>query len=442
MKKHISLIMAGALACGTLLSACGASSNSGSESSSTSGASSTGEKTVMTLSCLNGGNNQKFADLMLKQIEEFNASNSYNVEIRQEAYSNDQYKTKIATLMASNSQPDLFMTFESGWLEPFVEGGKVYPIGDKFTQDTEWQGRFDDKSVFEPLTFDGKIYAMTGIQQITVLAYNKALFDAAGATVPTTYSEFLETCEKLKNSGTVPLVIPCKEAWYGGQFLQQLSNGIGGTALFNGIRDGSRTWDDAAFVEAGTALQELVNKEYLPSGFLGMSGDEGYEMFNSGKAAMINMLTSALTQINKTDSAVYKDIEFFRLPTDIAENAGVNVGSIGQSYAVSSKAENIDAAVEFVKSLSTPEFQLSLAYDCGQVIVTNAQVDNSKIDPLSAKLSPLFAEVTTYTPWFDRVFGSGEGGEFNNAAVAIMGGDDSAVAMGRQQQFAVDNSNR
>lgn len=440
MKKAITLILTLSLMLSTVVTGCSSSgtNSAANATSSTAG----GERTVMTLSCLNGGNNQKYADLMLKQIEQFNRTNKYNVEIKQEAYSNDQYKTKITTLMASNAQPDIFMTFESGWLKPFVDGGKVYAIGDKYSADSEWNNRFSDKSVFEPLTFNNKIYAMPGIKQITVFAYNKALFDKAGAKVPTNYDEFIKACDQLKKSNITPFVVPCKEAWYAGQFLQQLTNGVGGKTLFTDISGGKAKWDDSRFVEAGNELSDMVKKGYLPSGFLGMGPDEAFTMFNNEKVGMMYIITSALNQINDPAKPAYKNIGFFRMPGKSADNASTNVGSIGQSYAISAKAKNIDAAVEFVKSLSTPEFQQALAYNMGQVIVTNTKIDSSKEDPLKVKLNPLFAEVKTYTPWFDRVFGAGEGGEFNNAAVSIMGGTSADDAMKGLAQFAKDNANR
>ena len=63
------------------------------------------------------------------------------------------------------------------------------------------------------------------------MAYNNKLFQDAGTKVPATYSEFLETCEALKQAGISPLAIPCGEAWYGGQMLQQLCNVLGGRGV-------------------------------------------------------------------------------------------------------------------------------------------------------------------------------------------------------------------
>lgn len=436
MKKKLFAMLLTATMIGTLLTGCGSNTSKASEEEA-----GTGEKTKMTVSCLTGGNNEKYAALIQKEIDEFNSTNEYNVELVMEAYSNEQYKTKITTLMASNAQPDIFFTFESGFLQPFVEGGKVYPISDAIEADPEWDALYTDKSVFGPVTFDGKYYAVPNTRQIVTITYNKKLFSEAGVEVPTTYSEFLEVCEALKQIGKTPFLVPCQEAWYAGQLMQQLANGIGGTALFEGTSDGTVSWNDAQYVEAGTKLSGLVEKGYLPEGFLGMTPNEAFAKFNNGEAGMVMNLTSAITMFNSQDNPIYDDIDFFVMPTDNEENQGVNVGSTGQMYAVSNQAEDVDAACAFVKQLTGTRFQQELVNQ-GQMLVCDVDVDRANVDEMALRMQKVFEDVSVYTPWLDRVFGAGEGVEFNNAAVAIMAGGSPQEKMDDLQQFSEDNKSR
>ena len=438
--KRRTLMLTAVIMISSLLAACGG--KGGNEVTQESGSKpESSEKVTMTVATLTGGNNEAYAKLIEKEIEEFNKNNNFNVELVLEAYSNEQYKTKITTLMASNAQPDIFFTFEAGFLEPFVKGGKIFPIGDVIEADEEWNGKYEDKSVFGPVTFDGKIYAVPNTRQIVVVTYNKALFQEAGLEVPTTYVEFLEVCEALKSNGNTPLIVPCQEAWYAGQLLQQLANGIGGADLFEKTSSGETKWDDPAYVEAGESLTELVEKGYLPDGFLGMTPNEGFEKFNNGEAGMMINLTSAITMFNHKDNPLYDDIDFFVFPPKEDSCKGVNVGSTGQMYAVSSKAENTEAASAFVKQLTETRFQQELV-NMGQVLVTNVEVSKDDVDEMALRMQKVFPEITTYTPWFDRVFATGEGTEFNNIAVAIMAGGNSAEEFQNLQQFAEDNAQR
>lgn len=452
MRKQISLGICALLAV-SMLAGCGSGGNGGgsgsqngdgnggaAQSSGTGDAGkSQGEKTVMTMTTLNGGTNDVFAEGIQKEVDKFNADNEFNVEIKLECYSNDNYKTKLTTLMASNAQPDIFYTWEAGFLKPFVEGGKVYPVGDIFNSDTEWSGAYPDKSVFGPLTFDEKIWAVPSVRQIVVVAYNDKLFRDAGVTAPTTYQEFLSVCEGLKNAGIQPFILPCGEAWYAGQLLQQLCNGVGGKEFYEYTVSDEVEWNDPRFVEAGTMLKELGDKGYFTDGYLGMSPSEGFEQFNNGGGAMLMCITSGVNKMDFAENEFYDDIKFFLLPSDNPENNGVNVGSIGQTYAISSQAKNPEAAAAFLKQLSMGDYQQVLT-DNAQVSITNTEVSLDNLSEMTIRSRETFDQMTLYTPWLDRIYGAGEGVEFNNAAVAILGGTDPKEAMDNLQQFAIDNA--
>ncbi len=434
MKRKVALALAAMMAL-SMIAGCGSDSSS---SSSTGG--SDGDKVVMNMTTLNGGTNEIYAQAIQEQIDIFNAENDYNVEIQLECYSNDNYKTKLTTLMASNSQPDIFFTWEAGYLEPFVEGGKVYPVGDLLEADEEWMSTFADTTVFGPLTFDDTIYAIPNSKQMCAVVYNQDLLDQAGAAVPTTWTEFLETCQKLTDAGIPAFCCPCGEAWYGGQLLQQLCNIIGGADFYDYTISDEVEWNNETFVEAGELLKEMNDNGYFINGFLGMDPTEGFEKFNNQEVAMMMIITSGINKII-SDSVAPDQVGFFILPSDDPNNAGVNVGSIGYTYAISSQAEDPEAAAAFLKQLTTSlDFQQFLT-DNSQVSVTNLDVNLDDLDPMVERARALFEEMTLYTPWLDRIYGAGEGVEFNNASVAILGGTSPQEAMDNLQQFAIDNAN-
>lgn len=198
---------------------------------------------------------------------------------------------------------------------------------------------------------------------------------------------------------------------------------------FNGIM--------SSLLEGGKMLKNIVDSDYLLSGYLGMTPSEAFEKLNSKEVAMMVMITSGIAAIDNGENA--KQIEFTVLQSDKEENKGVNVGSIGQALAISSKAKNPEAAAAFLKLLAGAEYQRALT-DLGQVVVTNTKVDTSNLNQLALKAREVFTKVTLYTPWLDRIYGAGEGVEFNNAAVAIMGGTDPQEAMDNLQQFSQDNA--
>ena len=157
---------------------------------------------------------------------------------------------------------------------------------------------------------------------------------------------------------------------------------------------------------------------------------------------MFYHITSGLNKLGDETYDTWGKLGFFRLPPSNPENAGLNVGSIGNPFEVSAKAESIEGACALVKELSDVEYQTFMEVEMGQVIVTDTEYDKSKVMPYVVECLPLFDEVTTYTPWFDRIFGAGEGVELNNAAVAAISGTDPTQAMKDLRQFAIDNATR
>src|SRR5215210_1073885 len=72
------------------------------------------EKQVMTAMFLGTTQDEAILDIIQKVTDEFNANNPYNVEFSFETYGNEEYKTKLATVMAADDAPDVFFTWSAG----------------------------------------------------------------------------------------------------------------------------------------------------------------------------------------------------------------------------------------------------------------------------------------------------------------------------------------
>lgn len=431
LSRRTMLALVGSAAAGASLAAC-----SGGSSSKTSDG-----KDVIKAMFVNSTSDRALWEIINKIADDFNASNSFNVEVQVEGYENEQYKTKLASLMASNSQPDVFFTWGSGYLKPFVEGGKVYEIGQLVDKDEEWKARFNE-SVFGPVTFDGKIYAVPNGQAVAVMYYNTEIFEQVGVSVPTTYEEFVDVVTKVKAAGIVPISVPCKDAWIAGELLQQLANAVGGQELFDGTVDGSRKWNDPQYVEAGTLLTQLEELGAFPDGYQGMTNDEGRDLFTSGGCAMYYMGSWDIAVLSDESLPIAGKISAFNIPAAKGVGENVAVGDIDLAYAVSSTSKNPEAAAAFIKMFSSPEIQASIAADASYLPATSVELDESKLSPLFIDVTKIQSDITATTPWFDRVFGAGEGVEFNNAAQAIIAGEDAAEHMDALQTFAETNATR
>lgn len=90
--------------------------------------------------------------------------------------------------------------------------------------------------------------------------YNKAIFEEAGITeVPTTWDEFLEVCEKIKNAGYAP--ITCDDAYSTCMFGHHVGRFVGEDGVTDIVTNGK--WDDPAVVQFAKDYEELAQKGYF-----------------------------------------------------------------------------------------------------------------------------------------------------------------------------------
>ena len=269
-------------------------------------------------------------------IEKFNESNESGVTVECTFYSNSDYKTALSTMMASDSEPDIIFTWELGYLGNYVNGGKIVSLQSYLDADEEWKNHFND-GTFELLTYDGEIYGIPTQQCLGIMYYNTRIFEENGLSVPTTWDEFVNVCQTLKDNGVTPISMAstAADAWLVSQYIQEISNGIKGYELFDSIYQGGGAWNDPAFVEAAQKFQEQVNAGYFEDGFTGVSGDEAREFFRMGMSAMYFNGSWEISNVgDATLSPEAENISCFVIPKINAEYDGVTLGSVDTSFAV------------------------------------------------------------------------------------------------------------
>lgn len=367
-------------------------------------------------------------------VDKFNETNEYNATVEVQFYENEQYKTKLTTLMAANDIPDIFMTYELEYTEPFVNAGKVADITSYLDADQDWKNSFQDGSL-ELLCYEGKNYGIPTQKSANVVYYNTEIFKQYGLAVPATMDEFMELCETLKENGVTPVSISGDSAWTISQFVQEMAAGIGGLDLYNGIIDGSRKWNDEANVESGVYFKEMVDKGYFNDNFMSTLSDEAIQIFGRGEAAMYYNGIWDVNAIDSSDVGQAGAVDVFMFPAAKEEYSGICVGSVNYSFAVGANCQNVDAAVAFLKFVTSEEAELDFLYQEGNAPIIKCEIDETKISPLVNKCLGVSAEMKGLTPWWDRAFAD-VGVEYNNSIVAIANGDDPQTVFDDLQSYA------
>jgi ABC-type sugar transport system, periplasmic component len=439
MKRILGIVLSALLLASSLAGCGGASSSTGSGSGSGTQASA---KPVDLTMMFNATATDPTLGVLNEVVKDFNASNKFNAKLTLQAYENEQYKTKLTTLMASNSVPDIFFTWELDYLKPFVDSGKVYEIGKLLDQDPEWKASFQN-GVFDPVTYNNQIYAVPHAKSICVMFYNKKIFKDNNLTIPSTYDDFLKLCQTLKDKGITPIAMAAPDAWIPAQFVQQVTDGIGGMKIYNGLLDGSVKWNNPTHIEAGQEVQNMVKKGFFQDGFLGMKSANSTQLFKDGKTAMYFMGCWDIAPItDKSQSSIVDNVGAFTVPAKDPKNNNVLVGSIDLSLAISANSKNPEAAAAFIKLFGSQKYQEEFLYKTGRLPTTKINIDKSKVSPVTADVLDISDKAEGLTPWLDRAFGAGEGVEFNNKCQAVVGGKDPTEEFNALQQFAETNSNK
>lgn len=426
MKKKLAILLITTLTLG--LCACGSNGSDTTEAKKS-------DDNVITI-MFSGTESDAYTQGEKELVDEFNKTNTYGVTIEAEFLASDDYKTKLATTMASDNEPDIFFTYELDFLKNYVDGGKVVSLQKYLDDDKEWKESFNEGTL-DPLSFDGETYAIPMSQCMAVMYYNKKIFDKYQLEVPTTYDEFLDVCETLKNNGEIPIsqAGTPENSWLISQYIQQLANGIAGYDLFESLKDGTGKWNDDAFVQAAKMFQEEVNNGYYEDGLTGVGYDESRALFMNGQAAMYFSGTWEVPNFEADSCAEKDNIACFTMPAFKEENNGIEVGALNGSFGISKNCKNVDAAVAFLKLLTSEKWEETWIYEYGLLPSVNIDIDTSKVSTLSGQVINFMSESKAITPWFDRL-NSDVGNEFNNCGVSIANGDDAQDTYDTLEEYA------
>ncbi|HAA25082.1 MAG TPA: ABC transporter substrate-binding protein [Ruminiclostridium sp.] len=376
--------------------------------------------------------------IIKEAVQLYNQRND-NVELTIEFTEQEQYKTKIATLMAANEAPDLFNTWAAGFLKPFVTSGKVYSISEDLDKDPEWKNRFVP-GIFAGFTYDGKIYASPNTQTVVCLFYNKEIFDKYNLEVPETYEELKTVVKTLNDNGIIPFALGNKAPWVGAMYSELVANRIGGSEPFDKVYNKTGTWLDPSFIKAGEIMYELAQMNAFPEGFNALDNDPSREMFLEGKAAMHVMGSWAIQQLTYEGSPLIGKLDVAKFPAIEGGKGDINnwLGQPDQSFAISARCKDKEAAVKFLKLMADPEIQLKFA-EAGNLIATNAQLDPAKANPIATKVAELQKDMNELFIFYDVALGAAVGNEYNNAIQAITAGTDPVEAFTTLQEYTEQN---
>ncbi|NEE04711.1 ABC transporter substrate-binding protein [Phytoactinopolyspora halotolerans] len=315
---------------------------------------------------------------------------------------NEQLRIQIT----SGTAPDLFRaapgTASPSAVLTLADEGAVMDLSDQ-----DWAQHVPES--FAPLQErDGATYAFPTYGQAMLVFYNRTVFEDAGVEPPTTWSEFIEVCDALAATGTVPLALGLADN-YVLQFLPfalaaTLVDGAEGD-FYERLAAGETSFaESAGWRETFEKFFGLIEDGYTTPDPLGMPSDPAMQAVGSGEAAMVVMPSAASPVLAGFMAGGEEEMGIFALPaTDRPDDT--HIPFTPDYLVVNADASNADAALAFLDYIAEPERTSAWAEETGAIpALTNAEpVDNE----LNNTVRP-YLEGERTAPFANHVWPSGE----------------------------------
>ena len=353
------------------------------------------------------------------------------VTVEFEAFLNTEYNQLLATGLEGSDGPDLAMVRAYGGVQALIEAGQLLPI----------DGLVDTVSVEQSLLAaatgrtDGNLYGVPFATQTLQMFYNKGIFDELGVTEPTTWDEFIALNEAIAAGGYTPNALGAKDSW-----MLPIFHEIVGAARYGGpeFRDellaGTSDFTDPDYVASIQIVDDMT--EYMVDDVIGVAYADSQIQFTAGTAAQFPGGSFELG--NFTTQAPDMELGVYLVPTP--PNAGSSkplaAGWADGSFAINTKSENQEAALNLLNWLASEEF--------GQLFVDEVKQFSAikgltYSDPVMKEMNELFASgPTAYINLVDMRYGDPTGSTLIGEGIQSMFlGDMSASGVADKLQEGI-----
>lgn len=341
MKKRMTSIgLSAALVVGAL---------AGSACQVAAGTDATEEVTLTLIHDMNEENSIAFVEQAIALFEEENPG----ITVDMETLSSDDYNSMLRNKIAADDMPDLFFIDDINKKHEFIDAGIAADISDQ-----AWLAENIQESSIAACTEEGKTWCLPMFVSGMFVTYNKDVFEAAGIEkTPETWSEFLEVCQKIQDSGVSAIAAGFQEQWV--LFSDEQCDSVVTTVTYDkenrlNLEAGTTTWaaDEGHFSEVLTRMKERF--QYVNDDPFGTDWNTALNMLAVGNAGMIlngSWTPSGVLEINPD-----ANIGIFPLPlTEDPADCKLALHSSPGGFAVYEDSEYKEEALKFLEFLSRPE---------------------------------------------------------------------------------------
>lgn len=232
--------------------------------------------------------------------------------------------------------------------------------------------------------------------------YNQEIFDEAGVeSVPTTWVEFLDVCQKVKDAGYIP--ITCDDAYILCMYGYHLARLIGEEGVSDIVMNG--LWaEEPAVLEAAKAYEELAALGYLSPTI----GSSVWPMNQNGELALGDaaMYLNGSWLPNEVKEMTGPDFAWgcFSYPALEGGKTGVEASNYGaQVLAINKNSEVAEEAFELIEYITKGEFDAKLSVES---VGIPADTTNTDWPDMLAAVKPVMDALSVRYTWAAGIEGN------------------------------------
>ncbi len=324
-------------------------------------AAASGEKTVITV----WTKDRHDAEFQQAKVDEFNATNTDNIEIKYEIYS-DNYVQAVDMAFQSGEAPDIFV-YQEQMFANYVNAGKYADLT-PFMDDT-FKATFAENMMDGLNVIDGKCYYVPTAATTCRLFYNKDIFARLGITnPPTTLEEMVEISKKitteLSGEGIYGFAANMKSpsSALNRSMTQMIQRGLG---IHTGFDFAKGEFDFNGYGDVIAAWKELMSAESAFPGSESLDIDPLRTQFAAGKIGMYMSYTHAEPGVYENQFPMEQEWGCVQIPTVGGNVVGAQNYTANNGYLFNAASENLDAAWKVYTAVFADVDNLAEYYSAG-----------------------------------------------------------------------------
>ncbi len=262
----------------------------------------------------------------------------------------EAWKTQIRNALSANP-PDVVNWYAANRMLPYVNAGLFADVSELWAEpqmealaSTRGAMTIDDKQWGVPYT-----YYQWGVY------YRADIYEELGLEEPTTWEEELANCQAIIDSGRACYAIGTKFLWTAGGWFDYINARTNGYDFHMALARGEIPWTDERVRQTFANWRELIDMGAFIEDHQTYSWQEALPFMVDGEAAaylMGNFAVAALRDAGLTND----QLDFYQFvqinpDVDYAEDAPTD------TFHMASGAQNPEAAMEFLRYVTSPEVQ-------------------------------------------------------------------------------------